>query len=69
METPEEPVSLTQYMLLQHSADDLQTDALELLGDLKHHKTSKKIQNSLSLSGSLKKMQLLRSKLYCFCFT
>lgn len=35
METQEEPVSLTQYMLLQHSADDLQADALELLGDLK----------------------------------
>lgn len=67
METQEEPVSLTQYMLLQHSADDLQADALKLLDDLKYHKTSKKIQNSLSVS--LKKMQLLRSKLYCFCVT
>lgn len=67
METQEEPVSLTQYMLLQHSPDDLQADALELLDDLKYHKTSKKIQNSLSVS--LKKMQLLRSKLYCFCVT
>lgn len=32
---------LTQYMLLQHSADHLQTDALQLLGDLKEHKGSR----------------------------
>jgi len=38
VEAQEEAVLLTQNVLLQHSADHLQTDALQLLGDLQQQR-------------------------------